>query len=163
MHETVCAEGFGPGGCALLVTAGGPREGLHETVRDVLHRHGGRAGAENSVAYLFHPYGLLRFATTAALANRAYDAGAEAVHRLANGETEVCTDPADLARIGDRLAKRGHVARQAGRAFRAVRTVMLDAGQSARLEALLAELRGLEGVAQVYTNAAIPEQLLAPL
>lgn len=157
MDETVCAEGFGPGGCALLVTACGLREGLYESVRQVLQRHGGRAGAENSIAYLFHPCGLARFATTAALPGRAYEAGAEAVRRLADGDSEVCTDPAELARIVERLAARGHVAKQAIRVFRALQSVALDGEQTARLAALLSELRALEGVAQVYTNAAIPE------
>jgi transcriptional/translational regulatory protein YebC/TACO1 len=163
VDETVCAEGFGPGGCALLVTACDAGEGLHEAVRDVLRRHGGRAGADNSVAYLFHPYGLLRYATTAALSSRAYEAGAESVRRLDDGDTEVCTDPSELGRIGDLLARRGHVARQVGRAYRARQVIELDAGQAARLDVLLAELRNLQGIAQVYTNAAIPEQFLAPL
>jgi hypothetical protein len=40
---------------------------------------------------------------------------------------------------------------------------MVDAAQGARLAALVTELRALEGVGQVYTNAEIPEQFLAQL
>lgn len=163
LDESVCAEGFGPGACAVLVTGSKPDAKLHEAVRDTLHRHGGRAGAQNSVAYLFHPVGVLRFATVGKLASRALEAGAEDVRALPGGETEVLTDPADLPRVGAALARKGHAASSQGLTWRAGEPVTLEAEQVARLQALMAELRALKGVVQVYTNAAVPEQLLAPV
>jgi transcriptional/translational regulatory protein YebC/TACO1 len=163
VDESVCAEGFGPGGCALLVTARRQDPALRDAAREALHRHGGRAGAENSVAYLFHPVGVLRYPPAGKLPARALDAGAEDVRPLGAGDIEVITDPTEWPRIRDVLGRRGHVMRGGGVVWRAAGRVPLDAGQSERLQALMTDLRALEGVAQVYTNAAIPEQFLAPL
>jgi transcriptional/translational regulatory protein YebC/TACO1 len=163
VDETVCAEGFGPGGCAVLVMAASPDAALRAAVREVLHRHGGRAGADNSVAYLFHPIGVLRVPGSRSLAARALEAGAEDVRPLRDGLVEVVTAPPDLPQVRDALARRGHVGRDAAVVRRAVGEVHLDPGQALRLQSLLAEIRALAGVAQVYTNAAVPEQFLATL
>ena len=167
VDDVVFAEGYGPDGAALLVTGQGTdevlRQALHSAIRQVIRRHGGRTGAENSVAYLFHAVGVLRYAGTASLPQRALDAGAEDLHPLDNGDVEVLTDPAELATVRAVLARRGHQPRTAVVTRRAANRVTLDAAQGARLAALVTELRALEGVGQVYTNAEIPEQFLAQL
>jgi transcriptional/translational regulatory protein YebC/TACO1 len=165
--DVVFAEGYGPDGAALLVTGQGtdaaPGQALHRAIREVIRRHGGRPGADNSVAYLFHAVGVLRYPATASLPARALDAGAEDCRRLDDGDIEVLTDPADLATVRAVLARRGHQPRAAGVTRRCARRVALDTAQRARLAALITELRALEGVGQVYTNAEIPEQFLAQL
>jgi len=160
VDDVVFAEGYGPDGAALLVTGQGTdevlRQAMHSAIRQVIRRHGGRTGADNSVAYLFHAVGVLRYPGTVSLPARALEAGAEDLRRLDEGEIEVLTDPAELETVRAALARRGHQPRTANR-------VTLDAGQGARLAALVTELRALEGVGQVYTNAEIPEQFLAQL
>ena len=167
VDDVVFAEGYGPDGAALLVTGQCAdevqRQAVHRAIREVIRQHGGRTGADNSVAYLFHAVGVLRYPGTASLPARALDAGAEDLRRLVDGDIEVLTDPADLASVRGALARRGHQPRSAGVTRRAASRVMLDAGQGARLAALVTELRALEGVGQVYTNAEIPEQFLAQL
>ena len=155
--ETVCCEAFGPAGSVLLVVcrAEHPPSGL--VLRDVLRCHGGDSGAANSVAYLFHPVGVLRYAASGPLPARALEAGAEAVRTLSSGECEVLTDPDELEQVQAALLRKGHVARLAVRTRRAARTVVLDAGQVEALRGLVQALRAVEGVEQVYTNAQIPE------
>ena len=121
------------------------------------------AARRNSVAYLFHRVGVLRYPPSRALPGRAMEAGAEQAHELPSGDVEVLTDPRDLYAVQELLGRRGHVARSAQITQRAARTVPLDAGQAAQLQALIRELRAIHGVEQVYTNAEIPEQFLAQL
>ncbi len=155
--ETVCGEGFGPAGSVLLVVGRAGCEASGPLLREVLRRHGGHSGAANSVAYLFHPVGVLRYAASGPLCARALEAGAEAVRTLASGELEVLTDPDELATVQAALLRKGHVARLAVRTRRAARTVRLDAEQVDGLCGLVQALRAVEGVEQVYTNAEIPE------
>jgi transcriptional/translational regulatory protein YebC/TACO1 len=163
VEDVVCAEGYGPDGAALLVLGRDAGVALRQAVRQVILRHGGRPGADNSVAYLFNTVGVLRYPGAGSLASRALEAGAEDLRRRDDGDIEVLTDPEDLARVREALARRGHEPRATGVTRRAASRMTLDAAQVARLAALVTELRALEGVGQVYTNAEIPEQFLAQL
>jgi transcriptional/translational regulatory protein YebC/TACO1 len=155
--ETVCCEGFGPAGSVLLVVCRARHVPSALVLREVLRQYGGDSGATNSVAYLFHPVGVLRYAASGPLPARALEAGAEAVRTLSSGEWEVLTDPGELATVQAALLRKGHVARAAVCTRRAARTVVLDAGQVEALRGLVQALRAVEGVEQVYTNAEIPE------
>ena len=161
--EAVCGEGFGPAGSVLLLVCRAGREPSVALLREILRRHGGNSGAANSVAYLFHPVGVLRYAASGPLAARALEAGAEGLRTLPSGEVEVLTDPDELGTVQAALLRKGHVARSAVRTRRAARTVPLDAGQVEGLCGLVQALRAVAGVEQVYTNAEIPEQFLAQL
>jgi len=161
--EAVCCEGFGPAGSVLLVVCRKGREPSGPLLRAVLRRHGGDSGAANSVAYLFHPVGVLRYAASGPLAARAVEAGAEAVQTLPSGEVEVLTDPGELGTVQAALLRKGHVARCVLSTRRAARTVRLQAAQFEDLCGLIQALRAVDGVEQVYTNAEIPEQFLAQL
>jgi transcriptional/translational regulatory protein YebC/TACO1 len=163
VDDVVCGEGYGPDGTALLVLGRDADDGLRQAVRQVILRHDGRAGADNSVAYLFHAVGVLRYPGVGPLVSRALEAGAEDLRRLDDGDIEVLTDPEDLDRVREALARRGHQPRATLVTRRAASRMTLDAAQGARLAALVTELRALEGVGQVYTNAEIPKQFLAQL
>jgi len=138
---------------------------LREQVRSVLLRHGGRGGATNSVAYLFHRVGVLRCPATGRLAATAFAAafaaGAEDVVKLPDGSVEVITDPEDLESIRLQLQAAGHAVLAATVTRRAAQSLPLNAADTLRLQQLTTELRALAGVENVYTNGQIPEQFLA--
>jgi transcriptional/translational regulatory protein YebC/TACO1 len=151
--QNVCAEGYGPGGTALLVLGSVPDAALRERIRGVLQDHGGWLGAENAVAYLFRRVGVLRYPDGGPLTARALAAGAEEVSPTAQGDLEVLTDPADLEPVRRALARHGHVPRATGVTWRAQQQLALHPAQMARLEALIEALSRTERVSGVCSNA----------
>lgn len=164
-EEAICYEGYGPGGTAVMIACAPASEStsaaLRARVRDVLRQHGGRGGAANSVAYLFHRIGVLRCPATGRLAATAYAAGAEDVWPRPDGSVDVITDPEDLASIRQQLQAAGHAVLAATVTRRAAQSLPLNAADTLQLQQLITELRALEGVENVYTNGQIPEQFLA--
>jgi transcriptional/translational regulatory protein YebC/TACO1 len=168
-EQAFTAEGYGPGGTAVMIACVSAGESanemaiaaLREQVRSVLLRHGGRGGATNSVAYLFHRVGVLRCPATGRLAATAFAAGAEDVVKLPDGRVEVITDPEDLESVRLQLQAAGHAVLAATVTRRAAQSLPLNAADTLRLQQLTTELRALAGVENVYTNGQIPEQFLA--
>jgi transcriptional/translational regulatory protein YebC/TACO1 len=158
VDQVPAIEGYGPGGVAVLVVCSETGPAQRVAVRAVLLRHGGSGGGLNSVAYLFHPVGVLRYAASSRLSERAFEAGAEAVHATTSGAVEVVTDPCDLAGVQRQLGAQGHVAMSAGILYRTQQSVPLSASERARVAGLIADLQALDGVDAVYTNAAGPAQ-----
>ncbi len=156
--QAIGGEGYGPCGAIVLVMGRNWSAAQRAAVREILAQHGGHGGGLNSVAYLFHPVGLLRYPSSARLAERALAAGAESVQVLAHGETEVATDPADWESVREALATSGHLPRLASITWRTAQPVRLEPQAMHRVQALLDALRALEGVEAVYTNAepAVP-------
>lgn len=160
-QEAVCCEGYGPGGAAVMVTCRVDHQPLRDRARAVLLRHGGSGGAANSVAYLFHRVGILRCPATGTLAAQALAAGAEDLLPQSDGTVDVITDPEDMDTIKARLRGAGFAVIFAVVTSRAAQSVPLNLDAAARLQALITELRAIDGVENVYTNGQIPQQLLA--
>lgn len=160
-------EGYGPGGAAVMVdclTDNGDR--TVAAVRDAFANHGGHLGADGSVAYLFHQVGLLRFAPGLdedALMDVALDAGAEDVVASADGSLDVLTAPADFDAVRAALARRGFAPVVAEVTQRAATGAVLTGPTAAMLLELVETLEHLEDVQHVYTNAEIPDDVLARL
>jgi transcriptional/translational regulatory protein YebC/TACO1 len=161
--ETVCCEAYGPAGAALIVAcradAGADAAAcVAERVRPLLRQRGAHPGAPGSVAYLFRGTGLLRCADRPGLADVAQAAGAEDVRAGGTPGTpvEVLTDPAELATVRERLERAGFAVLSAGVTLRAGGVVPLAAEPARQLAALCDELRRIDGVTGVYTNAPIP-------
>jgi transcriptional/translational regulatory protein YebC/TACO1 len=162
--EQVCGEGYGPGGVAVIVTCAAgdpdlPADGLRRAFRE----HGGRLGAAGSVAYLFRPVGLLRLAARPGLTEQAAEEGVEECLAADDGTVELCTDPRERDDIERRLAARGHRCLARGVGWRAMQGPRPSPPERQRLDGLVRELRAIEGVGHVYTNAQTTDQLLAPV
>jgi transcriptional/translational regulatory protein YebC/TACO1 len=160
--QSICGEGYGPGGVAVIVTARQPSDALASAVRCGFAAAGGASGARGSVAYLFHLVGVLAFAPGTPVARTrslAFEAGAEDVCSAATGGLEVITDPAELQQVRTRLARHGCHASSAGLTQRAALAQRLDAQQRDELQRLLEALRAIDGVTNVYSNAEIPALL----
>jgi transcriptional/translational regulatory protein YebC/TACO1 len=162
VFECIRCEAYGPGGAALIVDCRtDSRDGAIAQVRQVLLQHGGVLGAQDSVAYLFNRVGRLVFpARTDAkrLARVALEAGAEDVEIAS---LEVLTDPIDFEAVRAALLAAGFVPSSAEVTQRAALSVPLEAEDARTMVQLIDALKNLSDVENVYTNAEIPDAVLA--
>jgi transcriptional/translational regulatory protein YebC/TACO1 len=162
VFESIRCEAYGPGGAALIVDC--RTDNRHRTIaqlRQVVSEHGGYIGARGSVSYLFNEVGRLRFAPgpdTARLAGVALEAGAEDV---IPAPLEVLTDPIEFETVRAALQAAGFVPISAEVTQRASISVPLTGEAARAMLHLIEALKDLKDVENVYTNAEIPEQVLA--
>lgn len=162
--EHICGEGYGPGGVAVIITCAASAGRLPmELVRHAFREHGGRLGATGSVAYLFRPVGVLRFAMPSDQADVAGEAGAEEWFAAADGTADLYTAPEERESVGQRLEARGHRCLAHGSGWRAMHQLQLVPLERQRLERLVRDILAIEGVGHVFTNAQTTDQLLAPV
>lgn len=158
-------EGYGPDGAAVMVDC--LTDNRNRTVAEVRHaftKHGGNLGADGSVAYLFNQVGLLTYppgTDEERLMERALEAGAEDVVRNADGSIEVLTDPAEFEGACARLAGEGLAPAEAEITQRASTSIRLSGEAAEAMARLLETLEDLDDVQSVYTNAEIPDDVLA--
>jgi len=160
-------EGYGPGGVAVLVEC--MTDNRNRTVADVRHafsKFGGNLGADGSVAYLFNKVGLFSFPAGAnedAIMEVAIDAGAEDVLVDDDGSIEVLSAPAEFAAVQTALNSAGLPAELSEITMRSsVATELDEAGASSMIK-LLEILEDLDDVQNVFSNAEIPDDILAGL
>jgi transcriptional/translational regulatory protein YebC/TACO1 len=166
--ESVRYEGYGPGGAAVLADClTGDRERTAAELRRAFARYGGHLGASGAVGYLFNEVGALVFAAAAGTADRlaqtALEAGAEDVITHADGRLEVLTAPAELEAVQRALRAADFIPTSAMRTFRSSIQVTLSGAPAELLANLLGALGALEEVQSVYSNATVPDALLARL
>jgi YebC/PmpR family DNA-binding regulatory protein len=163
--ESVRYEGYGPGGAALMVDC--LTDDRNRTVADVRHafaEHGGALGASGAVAYLFNQVGLMMYppgTDDESLLAAALDAGAEDVLAHPDGSLEVLTDPLDFETVRARLAADGFVPPDGEITQRAAVSVRLEGAAAEYMAQLLESLEDLDDVQDVYSNAEIPDEVLA--
>jgi transcriptional/translational regulatory protein YebC/TACO1 len=164
LFESIRCEAYGPGGAAVLIDCRtDDRDRTVAQVRHVVREHGGHLGAQGSVSYLFNDVGRLIFAPgtdPARLAKVAVQAGAEDV---IPASLEVLTDPVDLGRVRGALQEAGLVLTHAEVTQRASITVPLEGEAAESMVHLIRALKTLNDVENVYTNAEIPDEVLARL
>jgi transcriptional/translational regulatory protein YebC/TACO1 len=164
-QSLVRVEAYGPGGAAIMMEfATRQRAETVARVRQVLYRNGGALGAPDSVSYLFNPVGRLVFAPrkeAARLVRVAFEAGAEDVVRNVDGSIEVLTDPIEFESIRSALRESGFEAESALVTRRAAASVVLENEAATRMVRLLRELKTLDHLQNVYTNAEISDAVLA--
>jgi YebC/PmpR family DNA-binding regulatory protein len=165
--EEVRYEGYGPGGVAVLVEC--MTDNRNRTVADVRHaftKCGGNLGTDGSVAYLFRKVGLLSFPAGSdedALMVAALEAGAEDIANNADGSIEIITAPDDFMEVKDKLGRAGHAPESAELTMRAAVTATLDREQAEHMLRLFDMLNELDDVQKVYSNAEIPDEILAEI
>jgi len=163
--QEVRYEGYGPGGAAVMVKC--LTDNRNRTVSDVRYvfsKHGGNLGADGSVGYLFNQVGLIAFAPgldEERVMEAALDAGAEDVVSNPDGSIEVLTDPADFEKVRDALAAKGLAAAEAEVTQRASTATPLEGEQAQSMLNMLEALEDLDDVQDVYSNADLPDDVLA--
>ncbi len=166
-YEEIRYEGYGPGGVAVMVDC--MTDNRNRTVADVRHafsKFGGNLGADGSVGYLFNQVGLLSFPGDIdedRVMEAAIEAGAEDVVVDAGGAIEVLTDPQDFETVRDAMSSAGLAPEEAEVTMRAATTTVLGTAEAGSMVKLLETLEELDDVQQVYSNADIPDDILASL
>jgi YebC/PmpR family DNA-binding regulatory protein len=168
-YEEIRYEGYGPGGVAVMVDC--MTDNRNRTAADVRHafsKYGGNLGTGGSVAYLFTKQGVISFPPGVdedALMEAALEAGAEDVVSHADGSLEVIMTPEDFgagARCPDRRrlrpGGRGRITYNAS-----TQATLDDRDTVEKLLKMIDALEDLDDVQEVYSNADIPDAILAEL
>lgn len=166
-YQEIRYEGYGPGGTAVMVDC--MTDNRNRTVADVRHafsKFGGNLGADGSVSYLFNHVGQLIYPAGSdeeAVMEAAIDAGAEDIIVDEDNSMEVLTDPADFEAVRDAMTEAGLVPESAELTMRASTSSSLDLDAASSMVRLLEALEDLDDVQHVYSNADIPEDVLAQI
>ncbi|MEX0900540.1 MAG: YebC/PmpR family DNA-binding transcriptional regulator [Gammaproteobacteria bacterium] len=166
-YEDVRYEGYGPGGVAVMVDT--MTDNRNRTVAEVRHafsKFGGNLGSDGSVGYLFNHSGVIFFGPGVngdKLMEISLEAGAEDIVDHDDGSREVLTAPEDFEAVRDGLTKAGLKPDSAETTMRASTSVSLDGDDAMTMLKLIDMLEDLDDVQQVYSNADIPDEVLAAL
>ncbi len=166
--QTIMYEGYGPSGVAVLVECLTDNRNRAATeVRVAMTRNGGSMADPNSVSYLFTRKGVIIVPKVDGLTEddvltAVLDAGAEEVNDL--GEAfEVVTEASDMVTARKALQAQGLDYDSAEAEFVASVQVPLDEAGATRILRLVDALEDGDDVQNVYTNADIPQEVLAAI
>jgi len=165
--EEVRYEGYAPGGVAVMVDC--MTDNRTRTVGEVRHafnKCGGNLGTDGSVAYLFTNSGVLSYPAGSnedKIMEVALEAGAEDVVSHDDGSIDVLTSPENFVDVKEAMAKAGLEPESAEVTMRAAVSVTLGANDAVKMMKMLEMLEDLDDVQNVYSNADIPEDVLATL
>ncbi len=160
-------EGYGPGGVAVLVDT--MTDNKNRTVAEVRHafsKFGGNLGTDGSVAYLFTKVGLISFPADLdedAIMEAALEAGAEDIVTNSDGSIDVISEPDNFVDLKEALKAAGFKYENAEITMRASTSSELDKKGAESMLKLLDMLEDLDDVQRVYSNADIPDEVLAEL
>lgn len=166
-YQEIRYEGYGPGGTAVMVDC--MTDNRNRTVAEVRHafsKFGGNLGADGSVAYLFKQVGLLSFPAGSdedAVMEAAIEAGAEDVVVGDDQSIEVLTAPAEFEQVRDTMVSSGYEAESAEVTMYAGTSSSLGKKEAESMIKLLDVLEDLDDVQNVFSNADIPDEILAEL
>lgn len=165
--EEIRYEGYGPGGVAVMVDT--MTDNKNRTVAEVRHaftKHGGNLGTDGSVSYMFTKVGLISYPTGTeedAIMEAALEGGAEDIVSNDDGSIDVITEPDQFVDVKQALINAGHEPDNAEITMRADNNSVLDSSGAESMIKLLDTLEDLDDVQKVYSNAEIPDDVLAQL
>lgn len=164
-YEDVTYEAYGPGGVALIIES--VTDNKNRTVSELRHqleRHGGKLGAANSVAWMFHRKGIIRIARSAydedALMNIIIDAGADDM-RTEEDVYEIVTTTESFEAVRHALEAKGIKLEEAEIQRVPENTVKVTGKDAETVLKLMDMLEDHEDVQHVYANFDIDEKILA--
>lgn len=166
-YEEIRYEGYGPGGVAVMVDA--MTDNRNRTVAEVRHafaKCGGNLGTSGSVAFQFTERGVLSYPAGSdedRIMEVAIEAGAEDVVGNDDGSVDVLTDPATLQTVKAAMTAAGLTPEEAEVTQRAASPVTLNFEDAQKMVKLLDLLEDLDDTQNVYSNADIPDAILAKL
>ncbi|MBL4763043.1 MAG: YebC/PmpR family DNA-binding transcriptional regulator [Gammaproteobacteria bacterium] len=166
-YDEVRYEGYGPGGVAVIVDC--LTDNINRTVSEVRHaftKSGGNLGTDGSVAYMFVKTGILNYPPSSdedVIMEAALEAGAEDVVTEEDGSIDVITSPEDFLQVKEAMVAAGHEPEQAEVTMKASTSTELDADGAEKMMRLLDMLEELDDTQNVYSNADIPESVLATM
>jgi YebC/PmpR family DNA-binding regulatory protein len=160
-------EGYGPGGTAVMVDC--VTDNRNRTVAEVRHaftKFGGNLGSDGSVSYMFRHVGLLSYPSEVdedGVMEAAIEAGADDVLVDEDGSIEVITEPGEFETVRDSMRGAGLDPENAELTMRAETGTALELQNASSMVKMLEMLEDLDDVQNVYSNADIPDDVLAQL
>jgi len=166
-YEEVEYEGYGPAGVAMIVRA--LTDNKNRTTADVRHafeKYGGNLGAAGSVAWQFHPKGIISIAKGSVDEDKilavALESGADDVRNEADSIL-IITPPESFSSVKDRLKEEKIEWTSAEFTKLPQTTLPLDEKNAAKVLRLYEALEELDEVSQVYANFDIADELMEKL
>lgn len=166
-YDEIRYEGYGPNGVAVLVDC--LTDNRNRTVSEVRHafsKAGGNLGTDGSVSYLFNRVGILSYPKNSnedKIMEAALEAGAEDILDSEDGLIEVLTSFEDFLTVKDQMTCAGLPPQEADVIMKPSTNVTLDKSDAEKIVRLVDVLEDLDDVQNVYTNADIPDAILAEL
>jgi YebC/PmpR family DNA-binding regulatory protein len=170
-YQTIMYEGYGPSGVAMLIEClTDNRNRAAMEVRTAISRNGGSLADPGSVSFLFHRKGVVivpveqdgRTVDEDDLLEAALDAGAEEVNDL--GESfEVIAEATDLVGVRVALQEAGLDYDSAEAEFVPDMEVALDKDAAGKFFRLVEALEDCDDVQNVFSNADVPDDVMAEL
>lgn len=160
-------EGYGPGGVAIIVeTATDNRNRTVAEVRHMFTKSGGSMGEAGSVGWMFDRKGVITFSkdkyTEDALMEAAIEAGADDLSD--EGDTwELKTAMTDFNAVREALENAGLEMESAELAMVPQNLLPVDVETGRKIVRLLEALDDNDDVQNVYSNADLPEELMAEM
>ena len=160
-------EGYGPNGVAVIVDT--MTDNKNRTVAEIRHafsKFGGNLGTDGSVSYLFTKVGLISFQGKIdedTIMEAALESGAEDIITNGDNSIDVITNPDNLVDIKDVIVAAGFDPQNTEITMRASTTSELDKKNAETMIKLLDALEDIDDVQKVYSNAEIPDEILAEL
>ena len=163
--EELVYEGYGPSGVAILVEV--MTDNRNRTVAEVRHafnKYGGNLGTDGSVAYLFSKQGQISFAPGADeehIMDIALEAGAEDIDSAEDGSVSVTTSWESMSEVVSALKTAELVPEHAEITMAPANSSVCDEEQSRQILQLLDALEELDDVQNVYSNAALADEVFS--
>ena len=160
-------EGYGPGGVALIVDT--MTDNKNRTVAEIRHvfsKFGGNLGTDGSVSYLFTKIGLISLQNEVdedTIMEAALEGGAEDIVTNDDNSIDIITNPDNLVDVKEAILAAGFKPENTEVTMRASTTNELDKKGAETMMKLLDALEDLDDVQKVYSNAEIPDDILAEL
>ena len=160
-------EGYGPGGVALIVDT--MTDNKNRTVAEIRHvfsKFGGNLGTDGSVSYLFTKIGLISLQNEVdedTIMEAALEGGAEDIVTNDDNSIDIITNPDNLVDVKEAILAAGYKPENAEVTMRASTSNELDKKSAETMIRLLDALEDLDDVQKVYSNAEIPDDILAEL
>ena len=160
-------EGYGPGGVALIVDT--MTDNKNRTVAEIRHvfsKFGGNLGTDGSVSYLFTKIGLISLQNEVdedTIMEAALEGGAEDIVTNNDNSIDIITNPDNLVDVKEAILAVGYKPENTEVTMRASTTNELDKKSAETMIRLLDALEDLDDVQKVYSNAEIPDDILAEL
>jgi len=167
VYERHNYEGYGPGGCALLIEV--LTDNKNRTVADIRHllsRHNGSLGETGCVAWLFEKKGIIsvnsKNSSEDVLFELALEAGADDMR--GDDETfEIITLPAKMEEVKKVLTDHNIAIESSEVTMHPKNTVKLDEKHADQVLRLMDALEEHEDVNNVYSNFDVDSELLQQL
>jgi YebC/PmpR family DNA-binding regulatory protein len=166
-YDEVRYEGYGPGGCALIIEAmTDNRNRTASDVRSYFTKAGGNLAESNAVAFMFDRIGVVEFdakaASADAMLDAAIEAGADDVTSSEDGH-EIACEQSVLAEVARALEERFGEPRKAKLMWRPQTMVAVNDEAGEKLMRLMDQLDEHDDVQHVYANFEISDALMAKL